>query len=105
MFDIEIAGVIFLFIIFVYLVYKGVKLLLKYFAIASISASFPIILIVFFGVDWPLNLGTILFFIYLGILGYTIYLSLSFIEAIVKSVSKLFSGGNKKKKEEENNKE
>jgi len=99
MFDIEIAGIIFLFIIFVYLVYKGVKLLLRYLAISSISALFPVIMIIFFGVDWPLTLGTILFFIYLGVLGYTIYLSLSFIEAIVKSILKLFSGRKKKKED------
>ena len=99
MFDVEIAGIIFLFIIFVYLVYKGVKLLLRYLAISSISALFPVIMIIFFGVDWPLTLGTILFFTYLGVLGYTIYLSLSFIEAIVKSILKLFSGRKKKKED------
>ncbi len=101
MFDIEVAGIVVLFIIFVYLVYKGVKLFLRYLAISGISALFPVILIVFFRVDWPLTLGTILFFTYLGILGYTIYLSLSFIEAIVKSISKLFSGGKKKKADED----
>ncbi len=101
MFDIEIAGIVVLFLIFVYLVYKGVKLLLRYLAISTISALFPVIMIVFFGVDWPLNLGTILFFVYLGILGYTIYISLSFIEAIIKSISKLFSDGKKKKEEKD----
>lgn len=100
MLDLEIAGIVVLFLIFVYLVYKGVKLLLRYLAISSISALFPVIMILLFGIDWPLNLGTILFFIYLGILGYTIYLSLSIIESLVKSISKLFSGGKKKKSED-----
>ncbi|RLI99241.1 MAG: hypothetical protein DRP06_03830 [Candidatus Aenigmatarchaeota archaeon] len=100
MFDLEVAGIVVLFLIFVYLVYKGVELLLRYLAISCISALFPVIMIVFFGVDWPLNLGTILFFVYLGILGYTIYTGLSFIEMIVKSISKLFSDGKKKKAEE-----
>ena len=97
MFSLELLALIALFFIFIYIVYQSIRLLFKYLIIAFVSALFPIILIKFFGVNLPLNLSTILIFIYLGITGYTIYLSLSIIEKIGKGIIKIFR---KKKKED-----
>lgn len=99
MFGIENIGLIVLFFIFVYLVYKGVKLLIKYLIIAGISAVFPIVAIKYFGFNIPLTLGTILAFVYLGVLGYTIYLGLSLVEKIGKPVVGLAGGKKKKEKQ------
>ncbi len=99
MLGIETVALVILFLIFVYLVYKGIKLLFRYLVIAGVSALFPVIMIKFFGVSWPLTLGTILAFVYLGILGYTIYLWLSVLEGIGKGVISVF--GLKKNKEKE----
>ena len=99
MLDIATIGLIILLVIFIYLVYKGIKLLFKYLLIAGISAIFPVIAVKYLGFSFPLNMETILVFVYLGILGYTIYLSLSVIEKAGKSLVNLF--GSKKKKEKE----
>jgi len=101
MLDIATIGLIILLVIFIYLVYKGIKLLFKYLLIAGIgiSAIFPVIAVKYLGFSFPLNMETILVFVYLGILGYTIYLSLSVIEKVGKSLVNLF--GSKKKKEKE----
>ncbi len=101
MFGIETLALIVLFFIFVYLVYKGIKLLFRYLLISGVSALFPIIAIKYLGVNWPLNLGTILVFVYLGVLGYTIYLGLSVIEKIGKPIVGLASRKKKKEKERE----
>jgi hypothetical protein len=95
----EILASVALFFIFIYLVYQGVKLLFRYLIIAFASALFPIVLIKLFGMALPLTLGTILAFVYLGIIAYTIYLVLGLAEKIGKFIAKLF-GGSKKKKEE-----
>lgn len=97
MFSLELLALIALFFIFIYVVYQSIRLLFRYLIIAFTSALFPIILVKFFDVNLPLNLSTILIFIYLGITGYTIYLSLSIIEKIGKGIIKIFR---KKKKED-----
>jgi len=94
----EILAFVALFFIFIYLVYYGIQLLLKYLIIVIASAVFPYILTKFFGVNIPLTLGTILAFVYLGIIGYTIYLCLGIIEKICKSITRVFRS---KKKDEE----
>ena len=90
MFNLELLALIGLLFIFIYLVYLGIKILLRFVIIAFASALFPFILVKLFGVDIPLNLSTILIFVYLGILGYSIYLGLSIIEKIIKFVFGIF---------------
>lgn len=99
MFGIEIVALVVLFFIFVYLVYKGIKLLFRYLLIAGVSSLFPVIAIKYFGFNWPLNLGTILAFVYLGVIGYTIYLGLSVLEGVIKFFVR--ASGLKKNKEKE----
>jgi hypothetical protein len=99
MFGLENFALIALFFIFVYLIYKGIKLLFRYLLIAGVSAAFPIIAIKYLGFSWPLTLGTILAFVYLGILGYTIYLGLSIVEKIGKPIIGIVSGKKKKEKQ------
>jgi hypothetical protein len=96
MFDLELLALIGLFFIFIYIVYQGIRILLRYLIIAFASALFPFVLVKLFGVDIPLNLSTILVFIYLGIIGYSIYLGLGVVEKIARFVVRLFRG----KKEE-----
>ncbi|MCK4429591.1 MAG: hypothetical protein KAU95_04390 [Candidatus Aenigmarchaeota archaeon] len=97
MFGVETAGLVVLFIICLYLAYKGIILLSRYLLIVFISALFPVALIKFFGVNLPLTIGTILAFVYLGVISYTIYLGLSVIEVIGKSAVKLLGLKEKKK--------
>ena len=90
MFNLELLALIGLLFIFIYLVYLGIKILLSFIIIAFASALFPFILVKLFGMDIPLNLSTVLIFVYLGILGYSIYLGLSIIEKIIKFVFGIF---------------
>ncbi|RLJ02631.1 MAG: hypothetical protein DRP10_00665 [Candidatus Aenigmatarchaeota archaeon] len=99
MLDVATIGLIVLLFIFIYLVYKGIKLLFRYLLIAGISAIFPIVAVKYLGFSFPLNLGTILVFVYLGVLGYTIYLCLSVIEKIGKPIIGVLSSKKKKEKE------
>lgn len=101
MFSVETVGLLVLFIMVLYLAYKGLLLLTKYLLIVFISAILPVVLIKFFEVDLPLTIGTILVSVYLGVIGYTIYLGLSVLEVIGKSAVKLLGLKKKKKRNEE----
>lgn len=86
MFDVTLFLAIAAFVLFVYLLYRAVKLFVKFVAFVGLSALFPIIAVKVFNVGWELTPELIVSFAMLGVLGFFVYYGLSLLEALSKSV-------------------
>lgn len=70
----ELVAVIIIFVVFLVLMKKVIKVLFNILWIVLASAAFPVVLNVFFAFQLPLNLETVLFFIMIGIGLYFVYM-------------------------------
>ena len=82
----EALIIILLFIFFLVLLKRIVKLLINAVYIIIASAIFPIFAVKFLGLSIPLTLETFFFFIKLGLLLFFVYLLYSFIYAILNAL-------------------
>lgn len=106
MVDVVVVGLVMVAIVGVYLFFKAVELLTRFFAVVVVSAIFPVAMVKFFGVGWTLSQDLIVSFVILGVLGFVIYYVLALLEMLLKPVTKSigFLGRGKKKRDKEHEK-
>jgi hypothetical protein len=88
-----------LFIVFMLLAYKVVKLLMRAAIIAAIAGAFPVVANVFFGMPFEISIGNIIRFAMLGTEVYFTYHMLVSIGKIAEFITRPFGRGGAKKVE------
>lgn len=85
MFDVIVLVALVCFGLFLYLVYRAVKIMVKFIAFVGLSALFPVIMVKVFGMDWALTWQLVGSFALVGVLGFFIYYGLAILETFTRA--------------------